>query len=201
MPRAAPLSADDRRAEIMAATERLIVSGGGNVSTRAIAKAAGIAEGTIFRVFPTKEAIVDAIFDDAFDREVFRAELAGLDAKAPLETRMVDVVAILQRRSRRIMALFGALGFRRPAGLDDPVRKAARELSLEEIAAFLEPDRGLLRMSPLEAARLMQSLAIALSTPMLAGRPEYRPEEVVDLILNGIARRDADQAPLGTPPC
>jgi AcrR family transcriptional regulator len=185
----------------MAATERLIVAQSGNVSTRAIAEAAGVAEGTIFRVFPTKEAIIDAIFEDAFDRDSFRDELACVTASSPLEIRMAQVVAILQRRCRRIMALFSALGFRRPPGLGDPQRKATREFSLAEIAALLEPDRAALRMTPLEAARLMQSMAIALSTPMLADRPEYSAEEVVDLILNGIGRRDPDQAPLGTPSC
>jgi AcrR family transcriptional regulator len=51
----------------MAATERLLVERGKDVSTREIAEAAGIAEGTIFRVFATKDAIIEAIFADAFD--------------------------------------------------------------------------------------------------------------------------------------
>src|SRR5688572_13837563 len=87
MGRASPLPPHERRAAIMAATERLIVSKGGNVSTSAIARAAGIAEGTIFRVFPTKEAIIDAIFEDAFNREAGRAELAAIDLEGDLEWR------------------------------------------------------------------------------------------------------------------
>jgi AcrR family transcriptional regulator len=51
----------------MAVTEKLLVERGKDVSTREIAEAAGIAEGTIFRVFATKDAIIDAIFADAFD--------------------------------------------------------------------------------------------------------------------------------------
>jgi AcrR family transcriptional regulator len=203
MARATPLGPDDRRATILAATESLIVAQGGSVSTRAIAKAAGIAEGTIFRVFPTKEAIVDAIFADAFDRTAFLEELAGLSTADPLETRMERVVAILQRRSRRIMALFGALGFRRPPGMDDhkPKAKPHSDPALAGIAALLEPDRDRLRVAPLEAARLMQSLGIALSMPMLSNHPDYAPETIVDLILNGVAHRDTGAADGGTEPC
>jgi AcrR family transcriptional regulator len=201
MVRAAPLSSEKRRAAIMAATERLIVAQGGSVSTRVIAKAAGIAEGTIFRHFATKEAIIDAIFADAFDRDAFRAELAGLSLDAPLEERMRQVVAILQRRNRRILDLFTALGARRLPGIGDPQHRARWELSLAEIAALLAPDRAALRMSPLEAARLMQSLVIALNAPMLTARPDYSTDAIVDLILNGIARRDAGQAELGSSQC
>lgn len=184
----------------MAATEQLIVAQGGSVSTRAIAEAAGIAEGTIFRVFATKEAIFDAIFADAFDRTAFVGELGELDRDNPLEVRMAQVVAMLQRRSRRIMALFGALGFRRPPGMDEPKPKARTDPSLAAIAALLEPNRGRLRVAPLEAARLMQSLGIALSMPMLTEQPDYSAETVVDLILNGVARRDAAPAE-GSLPC
>src|SRR5690349_6121377 len=106
MGRAAPLQPEERKAAIIAATERLIVAEGGAVSTRAIAKAAGIAEGTIFRVFPTKEAIIDAIFADAFSREPLIAALAAIDLDQSLEARMEEVVAVIQRRMRRMMALF-----------------------------------------------------------------------------------------------
>lgn len=194
MARATPLRPEDRRAAILAATEQLIVAQGGSVNTRAIAEAAGIAEGTIFRVFPTKEAIIDAIFADAFDRGAFLIELAELGTTHPLEARMERVVAILQRRSRRIMALFGALGFRRPPGMEDHKPKPHSDPSLAAIAALLEPDRDRLRVAPLEAARLMQSLGIALSMPMLSNHPEYSAETVVDLILNGVARRDTRAA-------
>src|SRR5579871_3796104 len=110
MGRAAPIHPDERRAAIMATTERLIVDQGGDVSTRAIAEAAGIAEGTIFRVFPTKEAIIDAIFEDAFNRDAYRREVGAVNLNADLKTRMIEVVSILQRRVRRLMALFGAIG-------------------------------------------------------------------------------------------
>src|ERR1700739_414355 len=120
MARAASIQPQERRAEIVAVTERLIVEHGGNVSTRAIAEAAGIAEGTIFRVFPTKEAIVDAIFEDAFNSDGYRREISAVDLAADLKTRMVEVVKILQRRIRRIMALFAAIGFRRLTSMPDP---------------------------------------------------------------------------------
>jgi hypothetical protein len=114
---------------------------------------------------------------------------------------MRRIVAILVRRNRRIVALFNALGARRPPGLGRAPDRNRWEQSLAEIAALLEPDRAELRMEPLEAARLLQSLVIALNTPLIAARPDYTPEAIVDLILNGIARRDGAPTELGSPRC
>ena len=179
----------------MAATERLIVRKGGNVSTSAIARAAGIAEGTIFRVFPTKEAIVDAIFEDAFNREAGSAELSAIDLKGDLECRMIAIVSIMQRRIRRIQALFGAVGFRRPPLPRDHKMSGRPDLAYADLAAILEPDSDRLRVPPLEAARLLLGVAMALMNPMLGGRSEVDPEEIVNLVLNGIAVQPASPPP------
>ena len=56
--RAAALAPDDRRAMLVATTLELVLESGADVSTRQIAEAAGVAEGTIFRVFDTKEELL-----------------------------------------------------------------------------------------------------------------------------------------------
>ena len=194
MSRASPLRPELRRAAIIAATEKLIAAQGGNVSTRAIAEAAGIAEGTIFRVFPTKEHIIHAVFEDAFDQDAYRAQLAAIDPAGKLRSRMIDIVGIVHRRIRRIMALFTALGFGQAPSMHGRKKSGAdRDRNFADIAAVLEPDRDHLRVEPVEAARLLQAIVMAQSIPMLGGTPDgaAAPEQIVDLVLNGIARHPA----------
>jgi AcrR family transcriptional regulator len=195
MSRASPLPPAERRAEIMAATERLLIAKGKNVSTREIAKAAGIAEGTIFRVFPTKDAIIDAIFADAFDPEAARQELDSIDCQGDLESCLVQLVAAMQRRLRRILALFGAVGFRQPAGAAVDEMQKQRKLGYDAIAALLRPHSARLRTDPEEAARLLHGLVLAITHPMLTDRPIGDPAEIVDLALHGIARVPSNPEP------
>ena len=61
--RATALPPSERRAEIIAATLPLLLAHGASVTTRQIAEAAGIAEGTIFRVFPDKESLIEAVVE------------------------------------------------------------------------------------------------------------------------------------------
>ena len=79
MTRAAPLPPAERRAALIAATEPLLERFGREVSTRQIAQAACVAEGTIFRAFPTKEALIDAVLDDIFAVESTCDRLARID--------------------------------------------------------------------------------------------------------------------------
>ena len=96
--RAAPLPLDERRAALIAATEPLLEHFGRDVSTRQIAEAAGIAEGTIFRAFATKEALIDAVLEDAFDSRRTCDELARSIRTLGLEEPLVAAVTLLQER-------------------------------------------------------------------------------------------------------
>ena len=109
MSRATPLPPDERRAALIAATEPLLEQFGRDVSTRQIAQAACVAEGTIFRAFATKEALIDAVLEDVFDVQRTCDELAAIDRSLDLEGRMVAAVGVLQARLRRVFALFHSM--------------------------------------------------------------------------------------------
>ena len=56
---------NDRQKQIAATATDLFLSQGVGVSTAQIAKAAGVSNGTLFNAFPTKQALIDAIYADA----------------------------------------------------------------------------------------------------------------------------------------
>lgn len=92
--RAPRMSPEARRAAIVAAALPLVVRHGSGVLTADIAAAAGIAEGTIFRVFPDKEALLGACLAAVADTTEVHAQLGEIDDES-LETavaRSIDVV-------------------------------------------------------------------------------------------------------------
>ena len=61
------MSVEGRRASIIAAARPLLVEFGAAVTTKQVAEAAGIAEGTIFRAFADKDTLLRAVFEAAAD--------------------------------------------------------------------------------------------------------------------------------------
>ena len=85
MTRARPLPPAERRASLIAATRQLILDHGPEVTTRQVAEAAKVAEGTLFRVFPTRRDLIAATIADHLSSE----RLADIFA-ATLTTTTVD---------------------------------------------------------------------------------------------------------------
>ncbi|HUN26560.1 MAG TPA: TetR/AcrR family transcriptional regulator [Steroidobacteraceae bacterium] len=198
--RARPLSPEARRAALVRATLPLVRARGLDVSTREIAAAAGVAEGTIFRAFPDKESLIQAAVSAAFDPAPIVAALEHIDRRAPLRERLTAIVRIVQPWLTTVIHLMMASQRLRPG--DPRLARRARPSSAigQTIARLIEPDRRTLRVSPVEAARLVRMLLFSGSHPGIAeGRP-LAPEEIVGVILDGIRTREPSGSK-GRSPC
>ncbi|MFC7496487.1 MULTISPECIES: TetR/AcrR family transcriptional regulator [unclassified Nocardioides] len=191
--RARPLSPEERREAIIAATRPLLYEHGRAVTTRLIAEASGIAEGTIFRVFSSKEELIDAAIERAFQPGDLVARIEQVDPGAPLRERLVLLVSILQQRFR---ATFGLM---EKVGLVGPPRHVHDSAAADEWRARLDElligvvgdDADQLAVAPEEFVHVLRLLTFAGSHDRIADGRLLTPEQIVDTVLLGLARRES----------
>lgn len=194
--RAAPMTPEDRRAAIVAATMPLLREHGNAVTTKQIAEASGIGEGTIFRVFTDKAALIDAVLVAAFDPTPVLAELGQIDPAVGLEGRLRTAVEILQRRLRSVSGLMMALARSNPP--DSPRRVFGKDAGMREsqvrivkaIEQLIEPDAGRLRLDSAAVARTLRLLTFAGTHPGITDEQPLSAEEIVSVLLHGILLRE-----------
>lgn len=174
------MAPEERRAAIVAATLPLLLDQGLPITTRQIAEAAGIAEGTIFRVFPSVEAVVEATVEAAFDQAPTERALAAIDPTLPLDEALVEAAAIVQSRVSVVWRLVTLVG-RGPQQQTQPPASAAVE-------ALFARHADQVRIDTAGAARRFRAVALALSHPILSGEDPLPPREIVSLFLDGIRR-------------
>jgi AcrR family transcriptional regulator len=176
--RAAPLPAEERRAAIITAVLPLLIEHGASVTTRQIANAAGVSEGTIFNVFADKDELLAAALEVAIDQAPFEAAVSEIDPSAPFEQRLVLATELIQRRIVDIWKLVSQLGPHHHPADHKPLPDS------QALAALLAAEPGRLRIDPADAARLLRALSLSLTHPMMTAEP--RPAgNIVDLFLRG----------------
>jgi len=117
-----PLRADARRnrERILAAAEQVFARQGASASTEEVAAAAGVAIGTVFRHFPTKQDLLSAIVKELLAR--LTAELSDL-ASADPSTALFDFFARVVEQAaakRSVVELLAEGGVR--VGVEEPLR-------------------------------------------------------------------------------
>lgn len=185
--RAKPMPVEERRAAIAQATLPLLVAHGRDVTTRQIADASGVAEGTLFRVFDDKEAIIDAAVEHFLDPAPFRAALRSIDPSLPLELKVELVLARFLDRFSGIFGVFAALGGR--------ARPPAQNLEILTgiFDELLAPDLEALRVPPAQVFKFVRLVAFSSAMPQFGPTVGLDTDELAHLIVHGIA------APAGAP--
>ena len=180
------------------------------MTTRELAAAAGVAEGTLFRVFADKQELVRAAVAQVLDPAELLEELAELAATASgstLHAVLVQAVTVLQVRGQRITSIFvvahqvlaGEPG--RPGGTSAASphgrshghghdRPHPMDLVADAMTALFAPHADEVRRTPQECARFLTAIVMATIRPGVpSSAVPLTPEEVVDLLLDGLRVR------------
>jgi AcrR family transcriptional regulator len=202
------MSPDDRRRAIIDAVRPLLIEHGDRLTTKLIAEAAGVAEGTIFRVFPDKDALLHAVAVDTLNPSDAREHLqAALADAVDLPTKVRVTADLMLNRSDQVVAVLMAmrkhwmssLHERRESAGDEAADSGERpgppefvvvahQALLERLTEVFADHADELTVSPERAALLLRTLVLGSRNPGVRPEDRLTADEIADVLLNGIRR-------------
>jgi AcrR family transcriptional regulator len=181
--RARPLSVEDRRAMIIDATIPLLLDYGKDVTSKQIAEAAGIAEGTIFRAFGDKETLVAAAVDRYLDPLALRTSLRSIDEELSLDGKLREVFRLLQNRFSGVIRMMAAIGAQGP-----PPNRETRHDFAAIVGELLAEHSDELRIAPDRVAQFARVVTFASAIPTFGESIPFTFDELVDLFEHGVIK-------------
>lgn len=200
------MAPDERRQALIDATTPLLIEHGLAVPTRQIAEAAGVAEGTIFRVFDSKEELIHACVAAALASDALAKELGTVPAGADLRATVKAITVVLTLRIERLRRLVSLLHERPGAtpdgprhhhdpnhpGHDERCRRpdpaSIRAAVLDPVTVALAAHADALRVGPQAAASALVALTFGATHSFSGSADLADPDTITDLLLHGITR-------------
>lgn len=183
---------DARREAILDSVIELLRTRGSVVTTREIAEAAGVAEGTLFSVFTDKRELILKAVQRQLDPGPVAAELDAIERNRSLEEKLHLISQVVLPRLDEVWALATALH-----AMPAPARKKAAGPPAylegwtgavrEGIARLLQSHQHELRFPFERAAYLLTGLLASSRPPMAMPANRPSPAELATLFLHGAA--------------
>ena len=185
--------AGDRRRAILDVVIPLLVEKGSSVTTAEIAQAAEIAEGTIFRVFPDKSAVIFEAVKAAMDSAQVAKAIGAISPSVPMREQLVEAARVLLDYLNRMAALGeslrsgSALHRARQRDVGELIKRSSAAITAA-LADLFERHRAALRVPPATAIAAFRGLVFASAHPLLPPRERLAIEDAVSILLSGIAK-------------
>jgi AcrR family transcriptional regulator len=195
--RAKPMSPEDRRQAIILATTDLVLEHGPEATTRQIADACGIAEGTLFRVFESKDDILAAVVEQLLDPRFVIGEIDGLPPTDHAADTVRALAAVVEGTTTRIRSVMMALHTaqndsdrRRNHGPLDKSKFFDDQATIgKAMARALSPHQDELRVDPETAAAFIRLTVFAGSLPAISQPTD--PHVFTDLLVHALVKEPA----------
>ena len=189
--RARRMPVEERRAMIANASIPLFIEHGASMTTRELADALGLAEGTIFRAFGDKDALIHAVVD-AFFAQAQRTLTNGLgDPGLELPQKLRLTIHNARLHAKGVFAMLALLDPSEARQYMVPRREGHFE---EAAAAAFAADADAINIPPARMGALVRVLVIAASAPHMGAGEPLSDDELVDFALYGLTGRPANPA-------
>ena len=185
---AKPLRADAQRNydKLVAAAREVFAERGAEGSLDEIAKRAGVGPGTLYRHFPTRDDLIDALMRDWTERvaaDSISAVEAGVPARQTLERWLADLV--------KHMTLHRGAAAKLSAAMDDPSSPIYRKCQMlgdanDRVITYLI-DEGALR-DGVESHQVMRLVSGVATVVDQAGLEFDQARPMLDIVIDGILR-------------
>jgi AcrR family transcriptional regulator len=186
-----PLRADAQRNydKLVAAAREVFAERGAEGSLDEIAKRAGVGPGTLYRHFPTRDDLIDALMRDWSARVLADSEAAveaGLPARETLERWFTDLV--------KHLTLHRGAAAKLSAAFDDPSSPIYRKCQMladanEHVVSHLTETHEL--RDNVESRQVMRLVSGIATVADASGISSEEAAPMLDIVIDGILRDSA----------